>query len=195
MPKSSVLVAALVVLALLASPVGMLAVFAHGHIEAGDYEIVVGWDVEPAYQGDVNGIELSITNSVTGEPVEGAEATLHLELTYGSTTRELPLAARWGQPGGYIAHALPTAAGDYTVRIYGEINGTPVDASITSGPHTFSSINVKSDIAFPAAEPSVAELAGKLQTATLLGALGAVAGVAGLVVSLTRGQAKRGKSK
>ncbi|MBX3005722.1 MAG: hypothetical protein KF821_07855 [Anaerolineales bacterium] len=195
MRKLSVLVAALVVLALLASPVGMLAAFAHGHIEAGDYEIVVGWDIEPAYQGDVNGIELSITNSVTGEPVEGAEATLHLELTYGSTTRELPLAARWGQPGGYIAHALPTAAGDYTVRIYGEINGTPVDASMTSGPHTFSSINVKSDIAFPAAEPSVAELAGKLQTATLLGALGAVAGVAGLVVSLTRGQAKRGKSK
>lgn len=195
MRKSNVLVAALVVLALLASPVGMLAALAHGHIEAGDYEIVVGWDVEPAYQGDVNGIELSITNSVTGEPVEGAEATLHLELTYGSTTRELPLAARWGQPGGYIAHALPTAAGDYTVRIYGEINGTPVDASMTSGPHTFSSINVKSDIAFPAAEPSVAELAGKLQTATLLGALGAVAGVAGLVVSLTRGQAKRGKSK
>jgi hypothetical protein len=189
--------------ALIAFPVS--AAFAHGHVEVGDYEIVIGFHNEPAYQSDLNGIEFFVTNTKTEEPVMGLEDTLQLEITYGASTRELPVSAQWGQDGAYIGYVIPTEAGDYTAHIWGTIEGTPVDVSMTSSPETFGSIKVKGDIAFPQAEVTSAELkaqadtatqqaataAQSAQTALIVGIVGAVLGVIGIGVGVVGMQSKK----
>jgi hypothetical protein len=171
---------------------------AHGHTEVGDYELAIGFHTEPALQGEPNGLDLFVTKISTGESVVGLEETLRVEVLFGGATKELSLEPQFGQEGAYTAHLLPTEAGDYTWRIFGQINGTPVDVSMTSSPDTFSSVQPKSAISFPGAEPSSLELeaeasaaASSAQTALILGGLGAVLGLAGLVVGFLGYQAAR----
>ncbi len=42
------------------------AVFAHEGREVGDYRINIGWIVEPAYEGFINGVELRVTRVMEG---------------------------------------------------------------------------------------------------------------------------------
>jgi hypothetical protein len=167
------------------------AALAHGHTEVGDYELVIGFHGEPAYQGEPNGLDLFVTNKKTGEKVNGLEETLKAEIIFGSSKKELKMEAQWGQDGAYTAYVLPTEAGDYTWHIWGEIEGTPVDVSMTSSPDTFSSVEPKAQVSFPAAEPATAELqaqaAAAVQTAQMalgVGLVGALLGVGGLVVGI-----------
>src|SRR5262245_22338057 len=74
---------------------------AHGRVEAGDYEIIIGFYNEPAYQGDVNGIEFGVRQKEGGEPVSGLEDSLRMEIIYGGSTLELPVEAQFGQEGWY----------------------------------------------------------------------------------------------
>ena len=62
------LASAFVVAFLLASAL-CTTVFAHGRTQVGDYELVIGFRNEPAYQGEPNGLDLSVTNTATNEPV------------------------------------------------------------------------------------------------------------------------------
>lgn len=165
--------------------------WAHGHTEVGDYELVIGFINEPAYQGEPNGLDLRVTNMTNEQPVTGLEATLQAEIIFGESTREVPLRARFGQEGAYIADVLPTVAGDYTWHIWGEIEGTPVDVTMTSGPETFSGVQSKDVVAFPAAEPVAAdvmnaagEAAQSAQTALIVGIVGIVLGAIGTVTGL-----------
>ena len=164
---------------------------AHGHTQAGDYELVIGFHNEPAYQGEPNGLDLFVTDTKTGERVSGLEDSLKVEIGFGAAKRELELRAQWGEEGAYTADVLPTVAGDYTWRIWGDIKGTPVDVSMTSGPDTFGSVDAKSAVAFPAADPTPAELRAEVlaaqqaaQTALLVGGLGLLLGIIGVVVGL-----------
>src|SRR5688500_6072888 len=138
---------------------------AHGHITVGDYELVIGFRNEPAYQGEPNGLDLSVTNTKTGAKVNGLEETLKAAISFGGSTKELEIEAQWGQEGAYTAAVLPTREGDYTWRIFGTIEGTPVDVSMTSGPDTFGSVEPKAVVAFPSAEPTAAELGAQLAAA------------------------------
>jgi hypothetical protein len=162
---------------------------AHGHVEVGEYELVIGFHNEPAYAGEPNGLDLFVTHLTTEESVNGLEETLRAEIIFGSSRREVQLRPQFGQEGAYTADVLPTAAGDYTWHIWGAIEGTPVDVTMTSSPDTFSSIEPKSSVAFPAPEPTTAELqeglaaAGRTaQIALLIGGVGALLGLTGLVV-------------
>jgi hypothetical protein len=170
-------------LAILALVLIYHAAAAHGHTEVGDYELVIGFHNEPAYQGEPNGLDLFVTNHETGDPVNGLEETLQVEIIFGSETKALELEPQFGQEGAYTAHLIPSAAGDYTWHIFGTIEDTPVDVRMTSGPDTFSSVAAKSSAAFPAEEPAQTA-AGTNQTALLLGAAGVVLGLAGLVFGL-----------
>jgi hypothetical protein len=161
--------------------------FAHGQTEVGIYELVIGFHIEPAYQGEPNGLDLFVTNSETGERVNGLEETLQVEIIYGSSTRALEIEPQFGQEGAYTAHLIPTAAGDYTWHIFGTIENTPVDVRMTSSPTTFGAVVAKSVAAFPAAEPNLEAVnnqatnaAGAARTALLIGAAGALFGLAGL---------------
>jgi hypothetical protein len=159
-----------------------LIVRAHGTTQVGDYELVIGFRNEPAYQGEPNGLDLFVTNTATNEPVNGLEDTLQVEIIYGATRQGLPLRAQFGQDGAYTADILPTEAGDYTWHIWGDIEGTPVDVSMTSSPDTFGSVEPKSEFAFPAAEPTANELASQIRLALTLGIVGTVLGVIGIVL-------------
>lgn len=175
------------------------ATYAHGHLEVGKYELVIGFKNEPAFNGELNGLDLRVTNSETGEPVTGLADTLQAELTFGSSSRVLEIRGVWGQDGAYTADVLPVEAGDYTWRIFGDIEGTPVDVSMTSSPDTFSAVRAKTDIAFPTAELTASELAekaeaaaGSAQTAMIIAVIGLLVGIAGLVVGFLGFRAAKG---
>ncbi|MEX2314122.1 MAG: hypothetical protein WD628_00290, partial [Thermomicrobiales bacterium] len=125
---------------------------AHEHREVGDYELTVGFSVEPALINEPNGLSLAVQVGTEddGPPVEGLQETLEAEVTYAGETKPLELRARFGQPGSYIADVFPTAEGAYTFRIFGTIEGMEIDESFTSGPETFSEVESTDEIAFPA---------------------------------------------
>ena len=125
-------------------------------------------------------------------------ATLKAEISFGASKQELKIRPQFGKDGAYTADVLPTREGDYTRRIFGDIKGTPVDVSMTSGPGKFNSVQAKNNVAFPAAEPTPIELqaqaaaaAQAAQIALIVGAVGAVLGVVGAVVGIMGMRARR----
>jgi hypothetical protein len=128
---------------------------AHEHRDIGEYEIVFGWQVEPAYVGIFNGPELAIAHHETGEPVEGAEETLELSVTLGNQTKTLVLEPAWNEPGHYVAYVTPTRPGDYSFELTGTISATDaltetvVNEIFTSADGEFSSIEPIGDVLFP----------------------------------------------
>jgi hypothetical protein len=161
-----------------------LTVLAHGRTEVGDYQFVIGFRTEPAYAGEPNGLDLSVTNKDTEEPVTGLEDTLQVEIIYGASKQELDIRTQFGEDGAYTADVLPIEAGDYTWHIWGDVEGTPVDITMASSPDTFSAVRAKSEVSFPAAEPTVHDLQAEIQRASTMGIVGAVLGGLGLVVGL-----------
>lgn len=159
-----------------------ISVSAHGVTQVGDYELAIGFHNEPAYQSEPNGLDLFVTNMTTSEPVNGLEETLQVEIIYGASKKELDLEPQFGQDGAYTAQVIPTEEGDYTWHIWGDIEGTPVDVSMTSSPDTFGSVEPKSENAFPAAEPTLSELRDQAQRALTIGIVGAVLGAIGIAI-------------
>lgn len=166
---------------------------AHGHTEVGDYELVIGWHNEPAYQGEPNGLDLFVTNTKTQKKVTGLEETLKAELIFGASKKEFELRPQFGTEGDYTTDVIPAMTGEYTWRIFGQIEETPVDVSMSAGPDTFAVVRPTSDVAFPptGVEPTSAELkaeataaAQTAQTALMVGGLGALLGFVGTIVGL-----------
>lgn len=166
---------------------------AHGQTEVGDYELEIGFHNEPAYLNQPNGLDLFVTNSTTGDPVNGLEETLQAEIIFGSSSQILPLEAQDEAEGAYTAYIVPTEVGDYTWHIFGTIEGTPVDVSMTSSPDTFGSVEATSDYAFPAAAAaaSTSSAASTSQTALIVSVIAALLGLAGLVAGLMGWRAAR----
>ncbi len=192
---------------------------AHEHRDVGEYSLVVGFLTEPALVGEPNGLDLRVSRHAeapsgeeahadeeeAGAPVEGLEATLKAEVIVGggAQTMALELEPRFGQPGAYVAHFIPTRAGDYSFRIYGAIEGMEIDERFDSGPETFSPVLDVADLQFPDKAPSAAavqaavdELGARVaalersgsgstreNVAIGLGVAGIIAGVAGLGVA------------
>jgi hypothetical protein len=176
--------AALILLGSLLLPT---ASWAHGHTVVGDYELVIGFHNEPAYQGEPNGLDLFVTDERTKTRVNGLTDKLKAELIYGASKRELSVKAQWGQQGAYTAYVLPTVAGDYTWHIWGDIEGTAVDVSMTSSPDTFSAVASRAAVSFPMVESTPSELKSHSTTSLILaivgvalGLLGSIFGIAGL---------------
>lgn len=182
--------------AVLTLVVGTGTMSAHEHREVGEYSIEVGFLDEPVYTGDKSGLDLFVAHHESEEPVEGLEETLSAEVTFGDETRELQITAAFGEPGAYRAVFFPTAAGSYTFHISGEIDGTQVDESFTSGPDTFGDIRDVTAGQFPVAYPPTADIvrdaeagAAASTTATValvLGGAGLIAGLVALGLSLAR---------
>jgi hypothetical protein len=157
---------------------------AHGHTTVGDYELVIGFHGEPAYAGQPNGLDLFVTNLKTNQKVNGLEKTLKAEIIYGSARRTLPVEAQWGEDGAYTAYVEPTQPGDYTWHITGMIENTPVDVSMSSSPTTFSSVEARSTVAFPAAEATAAELQAQAAAAMRMAQIALLAAVVLSVIAL-----------
>lgn len=129
---------------------------AHGHRDVGDYRLTVGFFVEPAFEGLMNGVDLRVQRD--GEPVTGVEASLEVEVRHGDASTVMPLRAVWGQPGRYTADFVPTAVGEYTFRFFGRIETLEIDESFTSSEDNFNAVESIAERQFPAQIASPREL-------------------------------------
>ena len=167
---------------------------AHEEREVGDHTYIVGFIDEPVFTGQKSGLEFGAFHGE--EPLEGLEATLSATVTIGDGTRDLPLEPRFGEPGWYESVFFPTAAGPYTFRIFGEVEGEPYDESFTSGPDTFSEVQDVTAGQFPVVLPAAgdtardatagATAAGTATLALILGGAGLLAGLVALGLSVGR---------
>ena len=129
-----------------------LAAFAHEYrvYQIGDktYSLVVGSVNEPVAVDDKSGVELIVSqlpkvqakpdvgsdDGPSGMPVIGLDATLQVEVSAGSQKKTLSLVPEEGNPGAYEAVFLPTVATTYSYRIFGAINGVPLNVSYACNP-------------------------------------------------------------
>ncbi len=167
---------------------------AHERRQVGKYTFVVGFLNEPAIQGQPNGLDLTITDS-QGNPVEGAEKTLKVAISYGgSAPKDLPLRARFGMKGKYTADLIPTRAGTYAFVFSGSVNGDSVNERFESGPGRFNDVAAPTSLQYPETVPAAADVAQQAQAATaaaqaasqkatIFGLAGIAIGIVGLVVA------------
>src|SRR5438094_570267 len=59
------------------------------------------------------------------------------------------LRARFGVAGGYTADIIPTKAGQYLFRFFGEISGDKIDEKFESGPGRFNDVDDPARLEFP----------------------------------------------
>ena len=199
--------AALLLLAAIAVALPPTDASAHERRTVGRYQFVVGFFVEPAIEGQPNGVDLRVTDTQANpaKPVEGAEKTLKVQVIQGPANRDMALQAVFGQPGRYRTVFIPTRAGRYVFQFTGTIEGAAVNERFESGPGRFSDMEAADALQFPDAVPAAHSISQQAtdagtaaqqaqvaaSTATLVGGAGAVAGVAGLVVGVIALVARR----
>lgn len=111
---------------------GYSSVYAHTTVHVEQYEIEVGWDVEPPVVGFRNAIVYEISES----PSEGLKTGIinafkNLESTIrmGGATKLLDIDSD-PRPGHYFSKIIPTKTGSLSILLKGDINGVPVDVEI-----------------------------------------------------------------
>ncbi len=164
------------------------AAFAHEQRDVGPYQFTVGFMNEPAFEGEQNGIWLKIVEKASGAPVENVAETLQATLIKGAASRPMELRPAFGEEGVYTAVFYPTEAGDYTFQFSGEIAGTPINETFTSGPEGFHGVEAPAELQFPNSVPAASELSAQVaaaqaaaRTATILGGVGLGVGLLALV--------------
>jgi hypothetical protein len=155
-------------------------------IGAGKYDVVVGWDAEPAYVSQKNAASIRISKAGTNpaEPVIGAEKTLKVEIRQGAATKSFPLRAVFGQPGYYGADIVPTRAGDYIWTFSGSIGDDQINEKFDSADGKFDSVQAATDLEFPLAAPDPAQLTTELQSARSAAQLAQTIALVGVALGL-----------
>jgi hypothetical protein len=155
-------------------------------IGAGKYDVVVGWDAEPAYVSQKNAATIRISKAGTNpaEPVIGAEKTLKVEIRQGAATKSFPLRAVFGQPGYYGADIVPTRAGDYIWTFSGSIGDDQINEKFDSADGKFDSVQAATDLEFPLAAPDPAQVTTELQSARSASQLAQTIGFVGVALGL-----------
>jgi hypothetical protein len=169
--------------------------FAHERrtVGASKYDVVVGWDTEPAYVSQKNAASIRISKSGTNpaEPVTGAEKTLKVEIRQGAQTKSFDLRAAFGQPGYYLADLVPTRDGDYVLTFVGSIGSDQINEKFDTADGKFNAVQPATDVQFPIAAPEPAQIVAELQgtraaaqTAQTIGLVGVGVGVIGLLAAI-----------
>ena len=135
----------------------------------GPVKLEIGWQHEPTYVGEANGVEVIVTDA-SGQPITDltTDDLKAVVSTGGQQTGELTfdpafdLAEGDGPLGQYNAPIMPTEPGDYTFHITGSVHGQIVDVTVTSGPDTFDTVRGTTDIQFPTKLPTVTEIVTRL---------------------------------
>lgn len=161
-------------------------------VGAGKYQVVVGFVTEPAILGEPNGVDFRVTNKETSKPVEGVEKTLKVSIQHGGgPAKEMPLRARFGQPGAYTVDLIPTRAGAYVFTFVGDIEGASISERFESGPGRFNDVEDAARLQFPEPVAYVGELQrqlrdseARLAQAQALGYAGVGLGLVGTLVGL-----------
>ncbi|MCC6312662.1 MAG: hypothetical protein IT337_01515 [Thermomicrobiales bacterium] len=164
----------------------------------GKYAVELGFEHEPAYLGQPNALFVKVGEYATGgtKPVDGLVGALTAEVEKDGQTQELDLTPQGD--GVYLGVFYPTALGDYTFRVSGDINGSPVNIEESSSPTTFDPVQSLAAAEFPAPLPSVVDVAAQAesaasaaQSARLFAIIGIIVGALGLVVGGTAFAAAR----
>ena len=107
--------------------------FAHTTVEVDQYEIEIGWGIEPPVVGIRNDIILKITESGETEGtytgVTNVFKNLEATAMYGGATKKIDINSD-PRPGYYFSPIIPTKTGSYIMDLKGEIHGTPIDIQI-----------------------------------------------------------------
>jgi hypothetical protein len=138
--------------------------WASAHIAAtvGGFATEVGWLNEPAVQGQMNGLDITVMSSPGAQPVSGLEKTLKAEVSFGGERETLELQPQGNRPGKYTAPIMPSQPGGYKVRLFGTIDGAAFDHTYDLGSDPDMAVVALADVAFPkvagtsAAQPAAA---------------------------------------
>ena len=166
--------------AFLALTFSIQPVLAHESVTVGDYEIVIGWATEPPLVGQINAIEIHVSNTSTGseQPVEDI-SSLIVTMSYGGQDKTLtfkPLGD--DNPGQFEAPVLPTVPGEYTLHLGGTLGETAVNAET----HV-EEVQPAETLAFPNLDPMQPETIG-FGTTEWLAIAGFVSGLVALILSI-----------
>lgn len=172
---------------------------AHEKSTAGPYTVFIGFLNEPALVDQPNAVDVLVRKGDTenSPPVTGLGDALKVDVKFGNQTTTLALTELDSNPGEYVGNFIPTAEGPYTFRVYGSINGTAVDHSVTSGPQTFSDVQSSATMEFPSQLPALGTISQTASSANdtansaqtlgiigiVLGALGLIAGIVGVLTA------------
>jgi hypothetical protein len=165
--------------------VGIGVASAHEQRDVGEYTFTVGFLEEPVFTGQKSGLDLRVARGE--EPVEGLEETLRAEVSFSGQSRELEISPVFGQPGAYRSVFFPTAAGPYSFHVTGDIEGTPIDETFSSGPDTFGEVEDVAGGQFPVQYPATGDVVRDAEAgadAATTATIGLVLGGAGLLVGL-----------
>ncbi len=142
---------------------------AHTVETVGPYTLEIGWQHEPTYVGEANGVQVIVTQGEENPITDLTEDDLKVVVSTGSDqSGELTFEPAFdleegeGPMGQYDAPVMPTAPGDYTFHITGSIHGQAVDVTVTSGDETFDTVKGTSDIEFPVKIPTMPEVVTRL---------------------------------
>jgi hypothetical protein len=181
--KSSLRASAVAAATLIALATSLVVASAHYVFTAGRYRVAIGWQSEPSsgsdtYVGAQNAIQVFVDVASLGDPHGTPVSTLNQDcshpdfqvtVTVGTTTSSpfCPAPAYDGDTGNgrldeYDYPLIPTVVGTYTFHVFGSIDGTTIDQTVTSGPTTFDSIADSSSVEFPVAVPAVAQVVTKV---------------------------------
>jgi len=163
----------LLVVAVIAAALLVSTNIAHAHERrmVGEYELVVGFLVEPAIEGEKNGVDLRVRIPAEEEggdpaPVDGVHETLAVEITHVPTgvTRDAELRGIFGDPGHYASDLILTAPGQYQFHFTGSIGDLEVDEVFISG-ETFSDVHPATEFQFPESVPAAREMESAIRGA------------------------------
>jgi len=117
---------------LIFSGLGYSAAYAHTTVHVEQYEIEVGWDVEPPVVGFRNAIVYEISES----PSEGVKSgvtnafkNLVATIKFGGVTKTLDINSD-PRPGHYFSKIIPTRTGSIVIELQGDIDGVAVDIEL-----------------------------------------------------------------
>jgi hypothetical protein len=157
---------------LLAVALGLLlASVAVAHVvkEAGPYTLEIGWQREPTYIGEANGVQVIIHDADDNPITDLTTDDLKVVVSTGDQqSAELTFEPGFdleegeGPLGEYNAPIMPTTPGDYTFHLTGAIHGEPVDITVTSSDETFDTVRGTTEIQFPVKVPTMNEVATRL---------------------------------
>ena len=134
---------------------------------AGKYDVVVGWEVEPAYVGEKNAASMRISRAGTSpaEPVTGVEQTLKVDIRQGAQSKTFDLRAVFGQPGYYVADIIPTREGDYIWTFNGSIGDDKVAEKFDTADGKFNAVDRATRLEFPLTAPDPVQVSTEIQSA------------------------------
>jgi hypothetical protein len=190
--RLAALVALAALLGVLSAPSVALA-YERRTIGGGKYDVVVGWDTEPAYvnQRNAAGIRISKAGTNPAEPIVGAEKTLQVQIRQGTQSRQFQLRPAFGQPGYYLVDMVPTRAGDYAFTFTGNVGSDSIDETFDSAAGKFGAVTASSAIEFPIAAPDPDQVGvqfqaadAAVQRAQLVAYIGVFVGVLGCALAI-----------